>query len=100
MQVTLELPEDIAAALGERPESISRSALEMIAVEGYRSGRLSEAQIRRLLNFETRYEVHGLLKKHEVDLNYSDADLENDLAFAREFRKWSPSQIPPRSTRS
>lgn len=98
MQVTLELPEDIAEALGPRPESISRSALEMIAVEGYRSNLLSEAQVRRLLGFETRYEVHGLLKEHGVDLNYSDNSLEQDLTFAREFRKWSSSRTPPHST--
>lgn len=87
MQVTFELPEDIAAALGSRPESISRKALEMIAVEGYRSNRLSEAQVRRMLGFETRFDVHALLNEHGVDLNYSEEFLEKDLKFAREFRR-------------
>lgn len=49
MQVTLEFPEDIAAVLGEGPEAISRNSLEINSLDGYRSGRLSETQIGRLL---------------------------------------------------
>jgi hypothetical protein len=47
---------------------VSRHALETIAVEGYRTGALSEIQVRRLLGLETRFEVHALLKDHRVPL--------------------------------
>jgi len=67
MQITLDVPEDILRALGEQPERFSRTALEMLAIEGYRSRRLSEGQVRRLLGFETRYQVHGFLKEHGVE---------------------------------
>jgi predicted HTH domain antitoxin len=42
-------------------------------------------QVRRLLGFETRFEVHALLKEHKVPLHYTAADLEEDLAANRDF---------------
>jgi hypothetical protein len=40
---------------------------------------LTESQVRRLLGFETRFEVHALLKEHKVPLHYTEADLVEDL---------------------
>jgi predicted HTH domain antitoxin len=62
---------------------LPRQALEALAVEGYRTGALSEGQVRRLLRFESRFEVHALLKEHRVPLHYTDADFEDDLAAHR-----------------
>ena len=78
MQITLDVPEDIARHLETGGPDASRVALEGLAVEGYRSGRLSESQLRRLLQFATRCEVHGFLKEHGVPLHYSEQDLEHD----------------------
>ena len=66
-------------------ENLPRQALEALAVEGYRTGALTEGQVRRLLNLETRFEVHALLKEHRVPLQYTEADLEADLAAHREL---------------
>ena len=96
MQITLEVPEDILKALGEKPEGLSRTALEMLAIDGYRPHRLSEGQVRRLLGFETRYQVHGFLKDHGVELDYSDDSLSRDIEFVNGFREWSSSQTPRR----
>jgi predicted HTH domain antitoxin len=79
MKVTIELPEDVLAALKGRWDDVPRRSLEAIAVEGYRSGALTETQVRRLLQFETRFQVHALLKEHHVPLQYTEADLEDDL---------------------
>jgi hypothetical protein len=46
-------------------------------VELYQEG-ASEEQIRRLLNLDTRFEVHALLKRHGVPLRYTLQDLEDD----------------------
>jgi hypothetical protein len=46
---------------------------------------LHESQVRRLMDFETRYEVHGLLKKHGAPLRISAADVEGDLQAHREL---------------
>jgi predicted HTH domain antitoxin len=83
MEVTISLPEDISESLQGRWGNVPRHALEAIAVEGYRTGALTETQVRRLLGLETRFEIHGLLKEHKVPLHYNQADLEEDLASHR-----------------
>ena len=83
MDVTISLPEDISESLAGRWGNVSRHALETIAAEGYRTGALTDRQVRRLLDLETRFEVHALLKEHRVPLHYTEADLEEDLAAHR-----------------
>jgi predicted HTH domain antitoxin len=97
MQVTVNLPEDIARELAASGRDLSRTALESLALEGYRSGRLSESQVRRLLDFGTRYQVHGFLKEHGVPLRYSEQDLASDIENAQKFsEQWSSSRTPRR----
>ncbi len=64
MQITLEVPEDIARTLASETAPLGRVALESLAAEGYRSGLLSESQVGRrapcytddpLLNSETAW---------------------------------------------
>jgi predicted HTH domain antitoxin len=85
MKVTIDLPEDVSAALKGRWDDVVRRSLEAIAVEGYRTGALSETQVRRLLQLESRFQVHALLKDHNVPLRYTEADLEDDLRAHREL---------------
>lgn len=85
MQVTLDLPDDISAALERRWPDMPRHALEAIAVDAYRTGVLAEGQVRRMLGLESRFEVHALLKKRGVSLRYTAADVEEDLAAHREL---------------
>jgi predicted HTH domain antitoxin len=85
MQVTINLPEDILAALNGQWDNVPRRSLEAIAVEAYRTGALTESQIRRLLGFETRFQVHALLKEHQVPLRYTAADFEADLSAHRQL---------------
>jgi hypothetical protein len=78
MQITLELPEDIATALTAKGEDLPRTALEAFALEAYRAQKLSTAQLRRLLGYQTRMQVHAFLKAHGVYLHYTVTDLEHD----------------------
>jgi hypothetical protein len=48
MQVTLEVPDDIALALASVGD-LSRHALEALAIDGYRRKTLTQAQVGRLL---------------------------------------------------
>ena len=82
MQVTLDLPDDISTALEGQWRDLPGQALEALAVEGYRTGALTEAQVRRLLGLETRFQVHSLLKEHRIPLRYTETDLEDDTALA------------------
>jgi hypothetical protein len=90
MEITVQLPEDIAQHLGARHPDLSRAAVEGIALEGARSGELTTAQVRRLLGFETRIEVDAFLKAHAVFLPVTVADIERDAETSRSFRRqWS-----------
>ena len=90
VRITLELPEDIARRLEIGGQNLSRAALEGLALEGYRSGSLSESQLRRLLGFGTRYEVHGFLKHRGVPQRFDERDLEHDIETARILSEYSP----------
>jgi hypothetical protein len=78
VRITLDLPEDIAAHLAAKGENLSRAALEAFALEQYRAEKLSTAQLRRLLGYHTRTQVHAFLKQHGVYLHYTHYDLEHD----------------------
>jgi hypothetical protein len=86
MQVTLEVPEDLVPLLGENPAGLTRTALEALALEGLRSGKISVAQARRLLGIRSRYEMDGFLKTHEILLPLTVEDVERDAATALRFR--------------
>ena len=85
MQITLELPEDIAQGLGSRWKDLPRAALESLALEAYRSQALTAVQLRRLLGFETRMQVDAFLKEHEV-YDLTVADFEQDRETLRQLR--------------
>lgn len=79
MNLRLQIADDIARVIQRWQPDLSRAALEALALQGYRSERLSESQVRRMLGFRTRMQVHAFLKAHNVHLNYSIQELENDL---------------------
>lgn len=80
MQVTLDIPDTLAAQLRADGKDPARAALEALAIEGYRTGRLSEAEVRRFLQLETRMEVHALLAEHDIPLHYTEEHLRQDIA--------------------
>jgi len=76
MQITVEVPDDLT-----RHPNPAREVLEAFAIGGYRSGALSTYETRLLLGFETREELDGFLKRHDVwERAYSVEDLERDAA--------------------
>ena len=87
MDVQLQIPDDVARVIQNQQPDLSRAALEALALEGYRSERLSEGQVRRMLGFRTRIQVHAFLKAHNVYLNYSIHEFEKDLALLRQFEE-------------
>ncbi len=79
MSLSIELPEDVSVALEAEWGDVPRRTLEAVAAEGYRSGVLSESQLRRMLGYESRMQVHAFLKNAGVFLHYTEADLDHDL---------------------
>ncbi len=81
MQITVQLPDDLA----QRPNP-GREALESLAIEGYRSGTLSHYQASQILGL-SRFEFEGFLKERQIfDHAYGVEDLEQDLETLRRLR--------------
>ena len=78
MDVHLEIPEEVAQQLASDANGLARAALEAIALEGVRSGKLTVAQARRLLGIQSRYEMDGFLKAHGVFLDLTLEDVRRD----------------------
>jgi hypothetical protein len=86
MEITLNIPDELARQVTPEGQDPARVALEALALEGYRTELLSESAVRQMLGFETRIEVHAFLKQHKVYLHYDLADLEQDRATAQKAR--------------
>ena len=84
MNLELRIPDDVAHLLTAGYADLPRAAVEALALEGYRSKRFSEGQLRQMLGFSSRLQVHAFLKEHEVHLHYSLADLEQDRKTSNE----------------
>jgi predicted HTH domain antitoxin len=78
VQITIDLPDDIA----QHPDP-GREALEKLAIEGYRSGTLTHYQASQLLGL-SRFEFDAFLKARNIfDHAYSIDDLEQDMETLR-----------------
>jgi predicted HTH domain antitoxin len=76
--VTIALSDELSAALASPGQDLSRSAFEALALTAYRERKITGAQLRQLLEYETRMEVDAFLKRHGVELEYTQEDLERD----------------------
>ncbi len=83
MNVTLAIPDDLAESLRAHGSDLSRRALEALAIEEYRAGRLTTAEVGRMLGLETRDAVDGFLKAHGAYEPYAGADLEREQALLK-----------------
>jgi hypothetical protein len=79
MELSVHVPDDIAERLGASVSGdLSRRALEALLAEEYRLGHLDKPDLRRLLGFETSYEIDGFLKAHNVYEDYTMDDFERE----------------------
>jgi hypothetical protein len=85
MQVTLDIPDDVAARLKAAGGDLSRRALEALAIEEFKRGRLTKPELRRILGFGTRDALDGFLKAHDVFEPYSLDDLTREQRDLRQL---------------
>jgi Uncharacterised protein family (UPF0175) len=79
MDLTVHIPDDIAERLGGGGGAdLSGRALEALLAEEYRLGHIGKPDLRRMLGFETTYEIDGFLKDHNVYEEYSMDDFERE----------------------
>jgi hypothetical protein len=74
MNLTVQIPDDLAIRLSTVGGDLARRALEAFALEEYKSGHITQPELRRLLGFATRYQVDGFLKAHDVWIDYTLED--------------------------
>ena len=89
MQITVELPDEMARQMIPAGHNPARTALEDMAVEAYRAHRLTEHQLANLLGMG-RYELDGFLKGREVWLEPTMADLQQEVEVGE--RLWKKRQ--------
>ena len=78
MELTVQIPDDLARSMSASGADLSRRALEALALEEFKSGRLTKPELRRLLGFGTRYRLDGFLKSHDVYEDYTMEDFDRD----------------------
>jgi hypothetical protein len=77
-------PDELAAQIISEGRYPLSTALEALALEGYSTEQISEAEIRRLFGFENRMEGHAFLKKRCAFLQSSFEDAAKDRETALE----------------
>jgi len=78
MELTVQIPGDLARRMSASGGDLSRRALEALAIEEFKSGHITKPELRRLLGFGTRYRLDGFLKSHNVYEDYTMEDFEQD----------------------
>jgi hypothetical protein len=78
VELTVQIPDELADRMIASGGDLSRRALEALALEEFKSGRITKPELRRLLGFGTTYRLDGFLKSHGVCEDYTMEDFERD----------------------
>lgn len=78
-EVSIPIPDDVIQHLKEQWPDIPQKVLETFAIEAYRMGMLTAAEVQRMLRLSSRWETNALLKEARAYLDYTEANLEQDL---------------------
>jgi hypothetical protein len=84
MNVAIEIPDEIGRALGAHAGDVSRAVLEAVAIEAYRSGTITPAQVQQMLGLRSRWETESFLRRAGAHHDYTMDDLERDMAAIRD----------------
>jgi hypothetical protein len=87
MHLHLEVPDDVARQFAADSHQLGRLALEALAAEGVRTGKLSVYQASLMLGIGSQYEMDGLLKAHNVMLPDTLEDVVADRETALKFSR-------------
>jgi len=75
--VSIQIPDSLVKRLQEQWGDLPRRVLESVVLEGFRQRIVTTEELRQLLGFETKFDVHAFLKEHDVPF-YTLEDLEHD----------------------
>lgn len=71
MELMVSIPDEVAQDLLTSETPLERRALELLAVDGYKRGKLTEYQVRIMLGFDYRFAVDAFLKEHGAYYDYT-----------------------------
>ncbi len=77
MNITVHIPDEMAARLAAEGGDLERRALEAFGLAEYQAGHLFESDLCQLLGL-SRYELDGFLKQRGIFHEYTLADLERE----------------------
>lgn len=86
MQITIEIPDDIAQRLTQQVDNLPRRALESVVIEAYRAELITSAEVGRILELDSRWDVDAFLKQADAYLPYTESDLEQERETLRQLR--------------
>lgn len=78
MNISIELPDEIADQIGNRWNDLPRRALEALVADACRENVISGPQAQEMLGLRSRLELDAFLRRSKVYLDYSENDLEAD----------------------
>ncbi|HEX4137941.1 MAG TPA: UPF0175 family protein [Bryobacteraceae bacterium] len=78
MDLTVQIPDDVANHLSADGGDLSRRALEAWLAEEYKYDRLTRSELQRSLGIETTYDLDGFFKAHDVWIEYTEEDAERE----------------------
>lgn len=78
MNVTLSIPDELAARFGADTASLGRRVLEALVADAYRTGRITKPEVYSALGFEVLDDFDGFLKAHGIYEDYTLADLDHE----------------------
>jgi hypothetical protein len=85
MNVSIAVPDDVVHKMEAQWQDVPQRTLEALAIEAYRSGVITEAEVQRMLNLPSRWEVNEFLKRSQAYINYTEADLQQDIHTIRKL---------------
>jgi predicted HTH domain antitoxin len=84
MNVAIEIPDEVGRALALHGNDVSQAVLEAVAIEAYRSGRVTPAQVQQMLGLRSRWQTETFLRRAEAFHDYTMEDLDRDIAAIRD----------------
>ncbi len=85
MDVSISVPDELVQQIQNRWKDLSRGALESLAIEAYRAGVITEAQVQHMLDLPSRWETDRFLKNARAYIDYTEADLQEDIEAIRKL---------------
>ncbi len=80
MEVSLQIPDELAERIGGHVALLEKAALEAVAAKAYEEELLSLEQVRILLDIPSRWEAMVVLKKHQVWPGHDIEEVLEDMA--------------------